>query len=105
QAEDGIRDFHVTGVQTCALPISTHHIWVSTERSDGRAGRAPRQRPAERHRGTAPPTGGSGYPRDRLHRDQRISFLIRTRRADTEIGRATCRETALIVDGASHILI
>src|SRR5690606_40828730 len=23
QAEDGIRVFHVTGVQTCALPIST----------------------------------------------------------------------------------
>src|SRR5690606_40582238 len=29
QAEDGIRDFHVTGVQTCALPIS---------RSDGLLG-------------------------------------------------------------------
>src|SRR5690606_40823084 len=30
QAEDGIRDFHVTGVQTCALPISAdapgHHV-------------------------------------------------------------------------------
>src|SRR5690606_41075221 len=26
QAEDGIRDFHVTGVQTCALPILP---WVS----------------------------------------------------------------------------
>src|SRR5690606_40052075 len=25
QAEDGIRDFHVTGVQTCALPI---FIWL-----------------------------------------------------------------------------
>src|SRR5690606_30688510 len=25
QAEDGIRDFHVTGVQTCALPIL---VWV-----------------------------------------------------------------------------
>src|SRR5690606_6096529 len=25
QAEDGIRDFHVTGVQTCALPISLEH--------------------------------------------------------------------------------
>src|SRR5690606_33531959 len=25
QAEDGIRDFHVTGVQTCALPISAQH--------------------------------------------------------------------------------
>src|SRR5690606_40209418 len=24
QAEDGIRDFHVTGVQTCALPISEY---------------------------------------------------------------------------------
>src|SRR6266511_4300989 len=24
QAEDGIRDFHVTGVQTCALPICLH---------------------------------------------------------------------------------
>src|SRR5690606_39649845 len=24
QAEDGIRDFHVTGVQTCALPIWCH---------------------------------------------------------------------------------
>src|SRR5207302_4338888 len=26
QAEDGIRDFHVTGVQTCALPISPASI-------------------------------------------------------------------------------
>src|SRR5256885_6853429 len=25
QAEDGIRDYKVTGVQTCALPISNHH--------------------------------------------------------------------------------
>src|SRR5690606_39963702 len=25
-AEDGIRDFHVTGVQTCALPISTGDV-------------------------------------------------------------------------------
>src|SRR5690606_39504178 len=25
QAEDGIRDFHVTGVQTCALPISARY--------------------------------------------------------------------------------
>src|SRR5690606_8787721 len=26
QAEDGIRDFHVTGVQTCALPIHPRRI-------------------------------------------------------------------------------
>src|SRR5690606_39818894 len=29
QAEDGIRDFHVTGVQTCALPI----FWVVPPRN------------------------------------------------------------------------
>src|SRR5690606_41201264 len=30
QAEDGIRDFHVTGVQTCALPISMNGRIMST---------------------------------------------------------------------------
>src|SRR5690606_39785489 len=29
QAEDGIRDFHVTGVQTCALPIFTASAYGS----------------------------------------------------------------------------
>src|SRR2546427_2633056 len=29
QAEDGIRDLTVTGVQTCALPISDLPVWVS----------------------------------------------------------------------------
>src|SRR5438874_4328861 len=28
QAEDGIRDLYVTGVQTCALPISWHAPWL-----------------------------------------------------------------------------
>src|SRR5690606_40803528 len=47
QAEDGIRDFHVTGVQTCALPIfasgaikaanPAHIIWqLRTDRRYGR---------------------------------------------------------------------
>src|SRR6266700_2373319 len=32
QAEDGIRDFHVTGVQTCALPICPHpYPWMVRE--------------------------------------------------------------------------
>src|SRR5690606_40909722 len=37
QAEDGIRDFHVTGVQTCALPIllinSCGRVWYAASRS------------------------------------------------------------------------
>src|SRR5207253_7915059 len=31
QAEDGIRDGHVTGVQTCALPISRVHPELTIE--------------------------------------------------------------------------
>src|SRR5207302_7567832 len=34
QAEDGIRDFHVTGVQTCALPILEQTL-KALERSGG----------------------------------------------------------------------
>src|SRR5690606_39416360 len=30
QAEDGIRDFHVTGVQTCALPILIEFVPADT---------------------------------------------------------------------------
>src|SRR5207253_4258762 len=34
QAEDGIRDGHVTGVQTCALPISSPLAsWISPEQA------------------------------------------------------------------------
>src|SRR6266511_5495671 len=34
QAEDGIRDFHVTGVQTCALPISLKEITLPLRHDD-----------------------------------------------------------------------
>src|SRR5207302_6464544 len=34
QAEDGIRDFHVTGVQTCALPIYAEDAGAVSARSD-----------------------------------------------------------------------
>src|SRR5690349_14197787 len=39
QAEDGIRDLYVTGVQTCALPISRHRPRVPER--PARDGRAP----------------------------------------------------------------
>ena len=35
QAEDGIRDWSVTGVQTCALPISRRFA-VARDRADGK---------------------------------------------------------------------
>src|SRR5690606_41175611 len=37
----GIRDFHVTGVQTCALPIYSRYIdptWIQGMQSEGYAG-------------------------------------------------------------------
>src|SRR5690606_39731687 len=33
QAGDGIRDFHVTGVQTCALPIFLQDLGESTKKA------------------------------------------------------------------------
>src|SRR5256885_6211870 len=42
QAEDGIRDYKVTGVQTCALPICRS---TSAKASRGRRARSPMSRP------------------------------------------------------------
>src|SRR5687767_15187769 len=81
QAEDGIRDKLVTGVQTCALPICGP---LGAGRGDG-AVRRRRPRPslpaapATRHRR---PAGG-----------RRADLLLPDAPADpAEIGRASCRE-------------
>src|SRR5690606_27161304 len=92
QAEDGIRDFHVTGVQTCALPIS------QLQRG-GRRG-ATALRPRNNHR----------FPRLDLQRQEPAQpFQLSARRhfpagqcrhpeslpqpgRCREIGRASCRE-------------
>src|SRR5207244_9000317 len=50
QAEDGIRDDLVTGVQTCALPISA----TGTRGIRGRARHTPAARPRDTRRGRAP---------------------------------------------------
>src|SRR5690606_40122271 len=94
QAEDGIRDFHVTGVQTCALPIyRSLRRWCDRQGGGGPAAARsspPRAILGRRARGESalsdlvdasvtPPTaprpagGGRIYPK---------------------IGRASCRESA-----------
>src|SRR5690606_39365775 len=73
QAEDGIRDFHVTGVQTCALPISRRSsagIWcrcsTGTDAAHGRQ-RQIREGPrtaaqiTPQARRAPPPPSGSGW--------------------------------------------
>ena len=63
QAEDGIRDRLVTGVQTCALPISSRGSYVA------------------------------GDKRRPLEVGQRVRIVIKKDKGlDLKIGRASCRE-------------
>src|SRR5688500_20184844 len=73
QAEDGIRDYKVTGVQTCALPISCVAPSGSRDRVRGgvQAARAP-----------------AGWPAVVAAAAEGGSRCLRCR----EIGRASCRE-------------
>src|SRR5437868_14579983 len=71
QAEDGIRDRNVTGVQTCALPISRG---FPRDFSDC----LPRKPPRRSSRG--------------LLRSSRWRKLLRAGWLSREIGRASCRE-------------
>src|SRR5688500_20339426 len=71
QAEDGIRDYKVTGVQTCALPISHAVRLRAIPAGCGKA-----QRGSEQLRIAV-------GDRIRSHREKR---------SEPEIGRASCRE-------------
>src|SRR5256884_4196566 len=80
QAEDGIRDVAVTGVQTCALPICadepggyagrTRGATQESQWSGSRSDEADAS-PGSRERGAKPERGSGTFP---------------------EIGRASCRE-------------
>src|SRR2546430_16910229 len=52
QAEDGIRDLTVTGVQTCALPICSRPVRRSTPSDRRRSVAAYKRRPVRRRRRT-----------------------------------------------------
>src|SRR5690606_39702354 len=92
QAEDGIRDFHVTGVQTCALPIyvtawtaggRTAHptVWSRWWSAPESPRRAAEPAAAEADAAARPV---SWAPRRRCGRAGR--------HARPKIGRASCRE-------------
>src|SRR5690606_40543410 len=71
QAEDGIRPFHVTGVQTCALPIFALAYPDRERWSSGRAG----------ERAELDPRG-----------EQLVDLVVAGVGVCGEIGRASCRE-------------
>src|SRR5690606_40292216 len=89
RAEDGIRGFHVTGVQTCALPISrcreapAKSYWVGCS-TGGREGlKAIQQFPEDYDAVVA------GAPANNWSPLMSLSILIQ--RNIGQIGRAACR--------------
>src|SRR5690606_39598791 len=89
QAEDGIRDFHVTGVQTCALPIWSSTAASSHDRVRRGASRLPRSRAdlpgaGDRSVDLLQPCGPGGRSRGTS------GSLV------AEIGRASCRERVAV---------
>src|SRR2546430_9553713 len=81
QAEDGIRDLTVTGVQTCALPISDARLVAALGRAGALSGPASTRCYSQR---TCPQTS---FLRS-LGCDRRGANDV----AAGEIGRASCRE-------------
>src|SRR5207245_5727742 len=102
QAEDGIRDATVTGVQTCALPIFNCSIPVglagagralpfSSVRERVRAVRQPRGTAEARHTRTYPPCSSPRCVGARL-----------ITKCGREIGRASCRERVWVEVGGER---
>src|SRR5256886_6118541 len=82
QAEDGIRDLTVTGVQTCALPISA----ITTPAAPTREHRpgAPRKKSARTPLTTSTPI--------ETYSNSMIDPVACPQSALLQIGRASCRE-------------
>src|SRR5688500_20382222 len=88
QAEDGIRDYKVTGVQTCALPIWVTRPWVTLFRSlrvwpDTAVNLSPASRASRNDTAVAAPTWMSPDTSARSE-ERRVGKECRRRRAGVE---------------------
>src|SRR5690606_39302521 len=86
QAEDGIRDFHVTGVQTCALPILRRLIEIGSFPEELGTAVINIDRPEQLADVT-----GSYFVKDVAARQQLLEAIDVEQRLE-QIGRASCRE-------------
>src|SRR5256885_5133065 len=84
QAEDGIRDYKVTGVQTCALPISSTVGSIIMPACSG-------EKPRQTCRTSGIRKGMQELPRRENRLPSRPTRRLRTANS-SEIGRASCRE-------------
>src|SRR5690606_39994832 len=103
QAEDGIRDFHVTGVQTCALPISdfdkrnTKLIGLSCDSVDDHQAWSKDIEETQGHPVNYPIIDGSDLSVAKAY------DVIHPNASGDEIGRASCRERGESTEGAVSI--
>src|SRR5207249_6886694 len=91
QAEDGIRDRNVTGVQTCALPIFLLPDPSAHDSAEVVAG-VPREEFAASVVGPGPP--GSPLAKTSAAAVRTEYAAVAPRHLFDEIGRASCRERA-----------
>src|SRR5690625_6367807 len=77
QAEDGIRDGHVTGVQTCALPILSQNLGITRKEA---------KQFIERYFAIYP--GVASYMKEIVQEAKHQGFVTTI----MKIGRASCRE-------------
>src|SRR5438874_7395539 len=105
QAEDGIRDLYVTGVQTCALPISRDSSAGPGDPDDPPRTTTTAQ-PGDKPRGwrTTPRTRAVGTAQPNHGRHVLGSRAPATTRRERQIGRASCREKSgdIGADGTSR---
>src|SRR5947208_4585029 len=101
QAEDGIRDDLVTGVQTCALPICT---------ADGAARRAAHAHGRVADAGAGRPRATAALQRQYARGARRsraaaqyLTIRIATVSANAKIGRASCREREQIAGAGATV--
>src|SRR5690606_41191743 len=90
QAEDGIRDFHVTGVQTCALPISSSMGTAVPTTGHSRAARRVSRCSAPLFHfetGSPVPTGGQFRLGKASSAARTIFFARRTRSEERRVGK------------------
>src|SRR5262249_59134952 len=101
QAEDGIRDWSVTGVQTCALPIWCAASWLlrlSRWITAATSGWLPRG-----NRATSRATEVETSPARTSWATASERRSASDRRRQTQIGRASCREREENAGGAAAV--
>src|SRR5438046_9994553 len=104
QAEDGIRDWSVTGVQTCALPISFDSNTPSTDRSSRKTAPGGVHSSCDSWAASREPPGISPSCRSTERgrsEERRVGKECRCRGEGSEAKRKERREVSVTVDGVT----